>query len=187
MPNKLLQVFVAPSTLPCAGEGLFAKRNLSAGALVALFNGVRQRDAGHRGAKSTNSAFTDYKIELSPEVGLDIPAACQSPARYRATLGHKCCHSFEPNAQFQSLWHPRFGHIMSVVALKPIRRGEEVLVCYNYTIQHAPVWYRDLYVDHMRAGEGRSEEFIHQWAKKNFRDRGMSVVLPPPRRDSSRY
>ncbi len=46
--------------------------------------------------------------------------------KYCATLGHKCCHSFEPNAYFHEIYHPRFGSIMSIVAIKEILRGQEV-------------------------------------------------------------
>ena len=44
-PYEQQTVYVGQSRIhPEAGEGLFAKRPLSTGALVALFNGVRQRE-----------------------------------------------------------------------------------------------------------------------------------------------
>ena len=36
--------------------------------------------------------------------------------------------------------HPRFGVIMSVVALRDLRAGEEVFVSYNYCLGAAPPW-----------------------------------------------
>ena len=44
-PYEQQTVYVGQSRIhPEAGEGLFAKRPLPTGALVALFNGVRQRE-----------------------------------------------------------------------------------------------------------------------------------------------
>ena len=71
---------------------------------------------------------------LTGDTCLDIPKGAESLERYRATLGHKACHSFLPNAAFAELYHPRFGRIMSVAAKRDIGRGEEVLVSYNYAI-----------------------------------------------------
>lgn len=51
---------------------------------------------------------------------------------YRATNGHKVNHSNNPNAIYYLLDHPRFGLLPSVVSVKPIKAGEEILVDYNY-------------------------------------------------------
>ena len=49
-PYEQQTVYVGQSKIhPEAGEGLFAKRPLSTGALVALFNGVRQREITGKG------------------------------------------------------------------------------------------------------------------------------------------
>ena len=42
----------------------------------------------------------------------------------------------------------RFGLIMSIVALRDIRAGEEILVNYNYDVKLAPEWYRSLWMQH---------------------------------------
>ena len=44
------------------------------------------------------------------------------------------CHSFNFNAHFEPLWHPRFGRIMCVVSNREIAAGEEVLANYNYSL-----------------------------------------------------
>ena len=62
------------------------------------------------------------------------------PCFIQASLGHKACHSFTPNARFDEIYHARFGNIMSVVAKRDIRRHEEILVSYNYTLSVAPEW-----------------------------------------------
>ena len=41
-------------------------------------------------------------------------------------------HSFEPNAHYDAIDHPRFGVIASVVSLKPIKKGEEIFTHYHY-------------------------------------------------------
>ena len=44
----------------------------------------------------------------------------------------KVNHSFEPNAHYDAIDHPRFGVIASVVSLKPIKKGEEIFTHYHY-------------------------------------------------------
>ena len=34
---------------------------------------------------------------------------------------------------------------MSIVAVRAITAGEELFVCYNYRLDQAPPWYRDLW------------------------------------------
>jgi hypothetical protein len=58
---------------------------------------------------------------------LDIPPDCRDVSRYRATLAHKINHSFFPNARFSDFAHPRFGRILCVVTLKPVKEGDELL------------------------------------------------------------
>ncbi len=69
------QVYVSLSGIPLAGQGLFAKRRIPEGALVALFNGVRLRDnPGIFRTKTTqqtedsSAPFSAYKIGLNSEV-----------------------------------------------------------------------------------------------------------------------
>ena len=62
-------------------------------------------------------------------------------------MGHKVNHSFEPNAMFSIHDDPRWGLIGSVLSLKPIKKGEELLVDYQYK-GHEDMpgleWYREL-------------------------------------------
>ena len=71
---------------------------------------------------------------------------------YRASLGHKAQHSFDNNAVFRGLWHPRFGSVMSVVATRDIRRGQEVMVDYSYPLSSCPGWYSKLWEKHIDKG-----------------------------------
>ena len=86
-----------------AGEGLFAKRYLPKGSLVALFNGVRKREVN-----GVVPQTSDYKIGLTRLVDLDIPDGVESAKKYCATIGHKACHSFTPNSMFEIFQHPRY-------------------------------------------------------------------------------
>ena len=83
------------------------------------------------------------RLTLDKSVDLDVGEEARQCSQYRATLGHKACHSFERrNAAFQEFEHPRFGRIMSVVAVRDIAPGEEVFVSYNYAVPLAPDWYQ---------------------------------------------
>ena len=102
-PYEQQTIYIGSSEIhPEAGEGLFAKRNLPKGTLIALFNGVRKRDIN--GLPSATSA---YKICFVRGVDLDIPQYYISAKKYCATLAHKACHSFTPNAGFYIFEHPR--------------------------------------------------------------------------------
>ena len=45
----------------------------------------------------------------------------------------------------------RYGKIMSIVALANIKRGEEIFAHYGYHMMTAPVWYRNLWLQHLRS------------------------------------
>ena len=74
-----------------AGEGLFAKTRIRKGQIVALFNGVRQ--------ESEKNSWSEYRIRLSGDTDIDIPAECTNIRNYCATLCHKANHSFAPNSR----------------------------------------------------------------------------------------
>ena len=44
----------------------------------------------------------------------------------------------------------RFGKMMSVIALRTIEPGEEVLVNYNYSVSLSPDWYKELWFQYLR-------------------------------------
>ena len=184
-PYEHFRVYVDQSGIPYAGEGLYAKQELEDGSLVALFNGVRKREGICN--KSNFLSFSEFKIGLDREFFLDIPKPVAKLDNYCATLAHKACHSFQPNAEFTELYHPRFGQIMSIVAKQDIRRGEEILVNYNYSLHMAPDWYISLFFHHLRNVEQKSEEYIYQYAKKRSRDHSSTITVPPPDRNSERF
>ena len=54
---------------------------------------------------------------------MDIPPHYVNVENYRATLAHKINHSFTPNCGWDTIEHPVFGKIPSVVALADVERG----------------------------------------------------------------
>ena len=86
-PWEVRMVYVAASSLEGAGEGLWAKTSIMSGQVVALFNGVRQRQF-YYGARSGQD-WSDYRISCHTDLDLDILAEHVSLEKYSATLGHK--------------------------------------------------------------------------------------------------
>ena len=143
---EVLHVYVDKSGVQGAGEGLFARRNIGKGSLVAVFNGTRVRRM--RTWTTFENRESEFMIRVDGNVDLDIPDELSCVSGYCATLGHKVCHSFENNARFEGLRHPRFGRVMCIMALRDISKGEEIMANYGYSLLKAPSWYRHLYSQH---------------------------------------
>jgi len=144
-------VYVKPSRIPFAGEGLYALRHLDPGDLVCLFNGNKITKSNNRKCiRFGDEEWSDFRLTLDKSTDLDIPEESQNTEHYSATLGHKACHSFwGKNAMFYEFEHPRFGAIMSIIATKHIHKDEEILVSYNYNLGTAPPWYQEQWVEHL--------------------------------------
>merc|ERR1719422_534528 len=87
----LFHVYVKPSAVDGAGEGLFSRRDIKKGQLVALFNGARKRHF-----RNESFEWSDYCIKLDESCSIDIPDYYISVDHYSAPLAHKACHSFNP-------------------------------------------------------------------------------------------
>ena len=61
------RVEVRQSNTPDSGEGLFAKTQFNEGDLVSILNGVRM-------SPSIDDEWSDYKVNFSTELDLDVPA-----------------------------------------------------------------------------------------------------------------
>ena len=98
----------------------------------------------------------DLVLHIPPRDGEDAGS-------YQATLGHKANHKFAPGNNCRYAWtdSARFGLIMSVVTTREVRRGEELFTDYNYPANTKLPWYRDLYQEHVAAGNS-----IHDWFNK---------------------
>ena len=186
-PYEKRYVYVAESGVPLAGEGLMAKTCIMAGQVCSLFNGVRQHHLWGCPAMADNLPWSDYRLGCEKDVDLDILPEHTATHSYRATLAHKTCTSFTPNSHFAQFWHPRFGLIMSIVADRDIKAGEEVFVCYNYVMALAPVWYQEQWFIHLREELQWTEQQIYSWAGKMNKLNGLTVDIPPPDRNTIRY
>lgn len=100
-----------------------------------------------RGERRTYSVTTydDHDREY-----LDIPEEVISLNNYRASLGHKINHSFQPNCKWDQTMHPTFGRIPSVITLLDLKAGTELTCHYMIDMQEAAgidhlQWYLDLW------------------------------------------
>ncbi len=134
-PYEELFVYVNESFIPEAGEGLFAKIDIEADTVISFYNGTRFESNDPKSKENSS-----YKINFDDNTDLDIPEDMTSLDKYQASLGHKVCHSFTPNCEFDNFEHPRFGPIKCIVTIRPIRQGEELTVHYEYDLAVAPQW-----------------------------------------------
>merc|ERR1712181_134025 len=141
-PWEHQRVQARDSDMDDAGEGLFAKKSLKQGELVALMNGARSPPSLHQ-------EWSDYRIKLDGNTDLDIPESLRSLSAYCATLAHKANHSFTPNCRWGRVDHPRFGCIISLVALRNCSPGEVMTVNYRLPLHYAPEWYRECHRLHL--------------------------------------
>eukprot|EP00093_Oithona_nana_P000825 00825.XXX_3564_2293_1 [CDS] Oithona nana genome sequencing. len=148
-PYEELFVYVDSSLIPYAGEGLFAKLDIEASTVIAFYNGTRFKIDDPK-----NRLDSCFKINFNEEYDLDIPDDMTSTSNYKASLGHKVCHSFTPNCEFDNFEHPRFGDIKCIVTLRPIEQGEEITVNYQYDLAVAPPWYKKLWAKHQKSLRG---------------------------------
>ena len=108
-----------------AGDGLFAKIDIDVGTVISFYNGV-VASSGHDWEKET-----PYKMVLDEESDLDMPESMTRVDNYNAPLGHKVCHSFQPNADADIFCHPRFGMIRCIATIENIAAGEEIFINYG--------------------------------------------------------
>ena len=141
-PYEERTVEVCTSGVGGGGEGLFAKRQLEEGDLVAIYNGVKvPLVAGVEKEDWEECGYSIGYYETSnSEHGwgdMDIPKAFRSSdsyrlsriiiiiiiidsPTYRATLCHKLNHSFQNNCQFSDIQHPVYGYLPCAVATKRV-------------------------------------------------------------------
>ena len=80
---------------------------------------------------------------------LDIPEEVISLNNYRASLGHKINHSFQPNCKWDQMMHPTFGRIPSVITLLDLKAGTELTCHYMIDMQEAAgIDHLQWYLDH---------------------------------------
>ena len=148
-PYETEWVEVRPSTVPFANEGLFARRSVESGQILAFYNGIR-RELKRSWDKPdwVKSAYRIFDPTRDKGIGgsggsLDIPPDYVDFNNYSASLSHKTNHSFLPSAEFEVFHHPRFGLVPCLISSTSIQAGEEIFVHYGYTLEHCPDWFTD--------------------------------------------
>lgn len=135
-----------------AGDGLFAKRDLTMGSIIVLYAGFMVKDSQKIYTKNMTLDERELRhknlLTFNKSHDLDLPAPhYDNIVNYRASLGHKVNHSFQPNSRFGYVKNPRFGETRCLAATKNIYKGQEILVNYSYSLTgaHIPRWYRKLH------------------------------------------
>ena len=116
-PYEEARVEVRPSSLATAGQGVFLRRDVGPGTVVAFYNGVRLahtadtegwEDCSYRifMRRRSGEDCSDDEDEDDVDV-LDIPPELRTVDRYCATLAHKINHSFRPNCRSAEYYLPR--------------------------------------------------------------------------------
>jgi len=169
------RVYVSDSLLPQGGEGLFAKKDIDKKETVALYNGIKFKSSTYAAEHMPHS---DYRIRLNGDLDMDIPKGFHLTTQYSATLAHKANHSFTPNCEWTLFEHPRFGLIRALTSVKPIARGEEILVNYMMTLAKSPDWYRVVWLQHMRVVKRGDDKAIQRYIDRQYELQGYRIPLP---------
>jgi len=178
-PYESRTVHVARSQKEAANQGLFTRRDVMSGEVLAFYSGYiincesslraldrrELSDAEEHERNMYNIALDlggdeeNLCIDIPPDMGGDV-------TKYNATLAHKVNHSFEPNSEFVLFSaHPVLGTIMAVTALEDLEAGQEVTVNYgyNYTAEaDQPEWFKELWIQYYGEVNHGDNEIIHQ-------------------------
>ncbi|KAM9969642.1 hypothetical protein ACTFIR_001478 [Dictyostelium discoideum] len=129
------------STIPNSGEGLFAKIFIPSGTIISFYNGVRLT---HQLVNSRSWSENNNTISLNHETVIDVPPHLNDTVtQYSATISHKANHLVpNNNSVYASFYHPRFGDIKCIKAIKDINENEEIFVDYGYSNNDTPSWYK---------------------------------------------
>ena len=131
MESKFLRV--ARSRIPGAGNGVFAVTDLAAGSIVGYFNGVHlTREEVFRRPRSEQSVYIVEGVEENEM--LDVLPEFTSWSQYQASAGHLINHGKDGNVDYTQCFHPRFGNVLCVVTIKDIKKGQELLVTYDVSV-----------------------------------------------------
>ena len=82
------------------------------------------------------------------------------------------------NFRWSRLEHPRFGLINAIKAKSDLPKGAEVLVNYGMGMAEAPLWYKSLWVKHLRENKKLTNEEIVKWCSIQYAMNGKLIQLP---------
>ena len=154
--TKLLKV--GKSQEPNSGDGVFAKRDIPQGRVIAHYsllmyrfkeetdiyyfncrNNITRSDDERRACYKYQISLVRYlaKISLPPELDYEP----------YPNLGPKVNHHFQfNNSAYNEIEHPRWGVIQGVGTMKPIKADEEIFTFYDYKEDSFPAdypWYHE--------------------------------------------
>jgi len=145
---------VGQSRIAGGGEGVYAKKDIAAGRVVAYYNGIRMK-AGEKSPYDEDSGYAIFvewhkESQYEDKKGdhMDLPPQYHSYNSYRATLAHKLNHSFTPNCCWTNADHPCFGFVPSVSTMEGVKEGEELTIHYSIDMENAPEWYLECWDNH---------------------------------------
>lgn len=151
-PYESTLVRVAKSEVEGGGEGLYAKRNIAAGTLIAYYNGIRMTKEQRTPYGDTGYAIFVEWAERGRRTGdhMDLPPEFHSSENYTSTLAHKLNHSFIANCEWSNAEHPCYGLVPSVTTFLDVQEGQELTINYGLDMERAPQWYMDCWDVHSR-------------------------------------
>ena len=82
--------------------------------------------------------FNSNALTINEEFCVDIPAdLCDVDNAYCASLGHYANHNWlKQNCEYQPCYHPRFGDIKCLRAIKDIKKS--IIYCLHLVLCHHP-------------------------------------------------
>lgn len=106
-PHERRSVYIGDSTIPGAGEGIFAKRRFQPFELISYFGGLKTfkenflfKNMTDSELEDAGSYFYNFGVNCPPHwnininLVIDTPHPYRSIVQYRTTLGHKINHAF---------------------------------------------------------------------------------------------
>ena len=143
-PYEMRHTIVRKSTVPGAGQGVFALHDLPANFLAVYYNGCL---ISHEEVDSRSWRYNSNCISLDANFVLDVPNAYASDKQYCATTGHKVnsvTGDNKPNCEYVHAFHPFYGNIKAVRTLVPIKKDQELFTSYAYVNERRPpAWCRE--------------------------------------------
>jgi len=151
-PYESTLVRVAKSEVEGGGEGLYARKNIPAGTLIAFYNGIRMTKEQRTPYGDTGYAIFVEWAERGRKTGdhMDLPPEFHASENYTSTLAHKLNHSFIANCEWSNAEHPCYGLVPSVTTCLDVLEGQELTINYGLDMERAPQWYMDCWDLHSR-------------------------------------
>lgn len=116
-------VIIRKSQLPNAGYGLFARRNFRKGERITEYAGIRK----YWESAKKDDGYNTYLLRVNRNVAVDARPTLQHPGRYANDAeGFSRVNGLHNNCEYLT-----YGNRCFIVSLRPIVRGEEILVGYS--------------------------------------------------------